>query len=193
MNLQAAAQVMDAEAFSLHQQGDVTGALSECLDLLRFGQAISRHGLLVDFLVGTGCEIIAVRRMTNLLAGLNAVDCKRAALALQEHESRRESIDDIARRDNEWSWRTYGMLARIRLMIEARSLRLRKRWSSPMPYTERTSQTHAREVRLLMLRLAGRAFELERGRKPQRASELLPDYLRAIPLDPRSEAPLELP
>ena len=182
---------MDDEAFLLTQQGDVAGALNECLDVLRFGQAISKQGLLINFLVGSACEVMAVRRMTNLVTTLNAAQCRRAAIALQEHEDQRESLDEITQRDREWSRRTYGFLARIREMIEERSLELGK--SFGFLDVEKEYQTRVLEVRLFMLRLAGRAFELERGRKPKRASELVPDYLRAVPLHPQSRAPLELP
>jgi len=192
VNLKAAAWAMDADALLLSQQGDATGALNECLDLLRFGQAISRHGLLINFLVGSACEVIAVRRMTNLCTTLNVADCRRAALALQEHESRRESINDITRRDKQWSRRTYGMFARIRAMIDEGSLNP-KGLGLLFVNPAKEHQTRAREVRLCMLQLAARAFELERGRKLRNASELVPEFLRAVPLDPVSQTPLERP
>ncbi len=190
-SLKAAALAMDAEAFFLTQQGDVQGALNGCLDVLRFGQAISRHGLLINFLVGSAYEVMAVRRMTNLVTTLNAAQCRRAAIALQEHESQREPLDEISHRDREWSRRTFGLFAQIREMIEARSL---DPWKTFRFFdVEKDYQKRALEVRFTMLRLAGRAFELERGHKPTRASELVPDYLRAVPSHPQSRAPLELP
>jgi hypothetical protein len=63
----------------------------------------------------------------------------------------------------------------------------------PGKYMEKKYQARSREARLLMLMLAARAFEGERGRKPQRAVDLVPDYLRAVPLDPATQAPLRLP
>ncbi len=190
-NLRGAALAMDAEALLLAQQGDVAGALRECLDSLRFSQAISRRGLLIDYLVGVACESLAISRMNTLSTALNSTQCRRAAIAFQEHESRRESLDEITRRDREWARRTGGLPVRIREMIEV--LSLGRAEASNFPYVNKVCQTRVLEVRLFMLRLAGRAFELERGHKPGRASELVPDYLGAVPIHPQSRAPLELP
>lgn len=193
VNLKRAAYAMDAESFFLYQQGDVVGALNNCLDLMRFGQAISRRGVLINFLIGSACEVIAARRMTNLITNCNAAECKRAVLALQEHEALRESFDDIMGREKEWSRRTYGITAQVRLMIQERSLQPGE-WLQPVVRTLTNEYyPRCREVRSVLLRLAARAFELERGRKPQLASELIPDFLRAEPVDPSTNKPLELP
>ena len=183
MNLKAAARAMDAEALFLAQTGDVMGAVNEYLDLLRFGRAISRYGVLIDSLVGAACEGMAVRRMTNLLSRLNAADCKRTALVVEEIEARREAFKEIMGREKEWSLKSFGIFARIHYMIKVQ----------PQKDIEKGYQTRVRETRLLILQLASRAFELERGRKPQRAADLVPDYLRTVPTDPATQAPLALP
>jgi hypothetical protein len=61
------------------------------------------------------------------------------------------------------------------------------------PDVEKEYQTRALEIRRLMLVVASRAFELEKERKPLRASELVPVYLQALPVDPATGAALELP
>jgi hypothetical protein len=187
-NLKAAATAMDSEAFFLRQQGNLTGALDESLDMMRFGKAIARQGLLIDFLVGGACEMMASSRMTNLLTTLNAADCHRAALALEQQDARRESLEDITRRDREWTRKTYGPSALILDVLAQLSFEPDKRLSAN---TAKKYRTIVLRSRLLMLNLAGRAFELERGRKPTRASELVPDYLHAIPVDPESGSALE--
>ena len=193
MNLKRAGTALDAQALLLYQQGDPTGAVNACLDLALFGQAISKNGCLINFLVGSACEVMAVRRLTNVLSGLDAVDCKRAAQALLAHESRREPLEMIVKRDLEWSRRTYGSFRRIRWMIQSRSLRPEKEWEFLMPDTKAEYVTRARESRLTILKLASRAFELERGRKPSASQELGPDFLPYMPLDPVSNAPMGLP
>lgn len=193
MNLRAADRAMAAEGLLLQQRGNVTGALDKFLDGLRFGDGIARGGVLINFLIGSACEVGAARHITNLLAGLSAPDCKRAALVLHQHEARRETLEAIMKREQEWSARTFGFFARIRQMIEARSLHPGEEWNFLVPDTTKEYRTRTLEVRTLMLRLAARAYEMDRGRKPRSASELVPDYLPDVPVDPVSKARLELP
>jgi hypothetical protein len=193
MSLKGAAIAMVAEIRHRQGQGDLAGALSESCDLLRFGQAISRHGVWIDVLVGTACEAMAVRCMTNLLAGLTAEQCRDAVGRLERHESQRESSDEIAGREREWQRKTYGFTARFQQAYKEHIQGEEPLGKMFVPDVEKDYHTRALAARRLMLAAASRAFELERGRKPQRISELVPDYLRAVPIDPASHAPLELP
>jgi hypothetical protein len=43
---------------------------------------------------------------------------------------------------------------------------------------------HQRGMRRLSVELAARAYELEKGHPPSSLSDLVPDYLTAIPQDP---------
>jgi hypothetical protein len=45
-------------------------------------------------------------------------------------------------------------------------------------------------LRSLSLELAGRAFELENGKSPASAADLVPGYLTAVPRDPATGAEL---
>ena len=122
--------------------------------------------------------------MTNLLTTLSAADCQRGALAMEQLEKRRESFNDVMRHEEEWSRRSFGFFARMRFFLQERAIRR----NAVVWY-----QSDAREARRLALQLAARSFALERGQKPKRVSDLVPELLRAIPLDPATQTPLELP
>ena len=66
-------------------------------------------------------------------------------------------------------------------MINNRTLRPMKR-----EYDRFVKDVHERELvtRKLMLGLAARAYELEKGERPKTIADLVPDYLKTIPLDP---------
>jgi hypothetical protein len=110
MNLKNAAWAMDAEIFHRQREGDLAGAIDDSCELLRYGQAISRYGVWINVLVGTACEVMAVRRMTNLLASMNAEQCKRTASQLERHELQRESFDEITGREKEWQRKTSSLI-----------------------------------------------------------------------------------
>jgi hypothetical protein len=193
INLKRAARALDAEGLLLSRQGDTNGALSASLDLFRFGQAMQQGGVLIDFLVGSAVEVMGVRRITNLLAVLNAAECKRTAFALQEHEKHREPLQAIQRRDREWSRKSFSLVDRVREMIEWRSLRPGKAFEGLVPDVPTEYNSRVRIARLALFRVAARAFELERGTPPRQPSDLVPAYLTSVPVDPATGKPLELP
>jgi len=184
------AEACDQEALFLQRQGANSEALDRSLELTRFSHVISRNGLLNTTLLAMACETIAMRRATNLLSSLDAADCRRAAQALYEYDRRRESSDEVGRREAEWSRATYGVWAQLPLMVRGGTLRPDK---AVMSRAEKRFQSHSRQARVALLQLAGRGFELENGRKPQRSSELVPAFLPSVPVDPASQAPLEIP
>ena len=50
-----------------------------------------------------------------------------------------------------------------------------------------------KKTRQLTVALAARACELEKGRRPENAADLTPEYLKAVPKDPASGKNLVLP
>ena len=121
------------------------------------------------------------------------VDTRSNSPRPHEREGRREPLDDILTRDREWSRKTYGIAQRVRMMIQSRSLHPGKEWEDLAPNAAKEYASRVREERIVMLRLAARAFALERGAKPRRASDLVPDYLPSQPTEPASAKPMELP
>jgi len=189
-NLRRAFHLLDAEGLLLTKKGNVTGAADANLDVQRYSQAISRGGLQLNSIVGVASEAMAIARLNALLPDLDPTECKRITSVLQEHESKREPLEDILRREREWNWKTYG-IDRIQSMIGTLFSQFRARSLS-----NRATAYYDKNVlenRVTMMRFAVRAFELEKGRKPDRASELVPDYLPSAPSDPASGEPLELP
>lgn len=45
----------------------------------------------------------------------------------------------------------------------------------------------------LMLLFAARAYELDHGKPPARAADLVPEYLKAVPKDPETGVEMGLP
>jgi len=51
---------------------------------------------------------------------------------------------------------------------------------------ESSAKDRQRECRKLMLDLAARSYQLEKGARPKSAADLVPVYLGAVPRDPTS-------
>jgi hypothetical protein len=125
--------------------------------------------------------------MTNLIAGLDAAQCKKALLALQQHEARRDSLEAIQKREKEWCLRTFGILERL-----AAAARPKQGLKFLTPDAVKAYDSRTLEIRLVLLRMAARAYTLEHGTPPAQAADLVPTYLQRLPLDPATGKPLEL-
>lgn len=197
MNLRGSANAMDKEASLSLQRGDYTNAMALQLDQVRLGHSMMRGGLLINLLIGSATEAWAVRRMTNVLSKLNSEQCKQAARFLDEIDSQRDSFEKISARELEWQRRTFSLWERLKAGFEKHVLRQ----SDPFAAIgkaiagdpEKEYSLRTLEVRLLLLKLAARAHELETGNRPQKAAQLVPNYLRHVPRDPATGAELELP
>lgn len=193
MDIKAAAIALDAEAAQLASTGDTNRALSVALDTLRWAEQAQRGGVLIDYLVGSACEMIAIRRMTNLLVGLDAEHLKLALRHLNDHESKRDSWAALMRRENEWSWRTYGLLRRIQMMVETRSLRPYAELRALMGDSAKEYRERVTRARMAGLTIATHVSELEQGQPPRSLSDLVPNYLPVFPTNLMSGEHLELP
>ena len=196
-NLKAAAQAMDAEAKLGWQKRDYTNSLALCLDQVRFSHATVRGGVLINYMVGSACETIAVRRMTNLLSELNPEQCKQAARFLEEIDSQRDSFEEITARELEWQRRTFSLWNRLQAGFEKHVMRRNDPFAAMAEALtgdlEKTYNSRTLEVRRLQLKLAARAYELETGSRPSELSKLIPSYLKETPRDPATGSTLDLP
>jgi hypothetical protein len=134
--------------------------------------------LLIDALVGLGCEGIGAAQLEKAVHGLGAKDCRDVIQQLQLIEARRQPAEEALRIDRKWSQETHGFFRRLGAMIAMRT------WDpigkSFGGYPTRQGAASARQSRIIVA-LATRAFELEQGRLPSRLTELVPDYLSALP------------
>ena len=156
-----------------------------------------RGGLLINFMIGSASETLAVRRMTNLLSELNAEQCKQAVRFLEEIDSQRDSFEEISARELEWQRKTYSVFVRLNEGFKKHVLRqtdpISALANALVGDPEKKYGLRTLEVRRLLLKLAARAYELETGSRPSELSKLIPSYLKAIPRDPTTGSPLDLP
>jgi hypothetical protein len=120
-----------------------------------------------------------------LLAKLDVRQCREAAQTLQKTDERAESFQDILRRDRR-RMRHYGV----------------RGWIDELRYFRETRQVDQKaatkfediqnERRQLIVDLAARAYELETGKRPASVAELVPMFLKAVPVNAHSGTPIGL-
>ena len=179
--LKMLAQALNAEGLLAemeHRDGD---AMRSYVDIIKFSNEATRGGPLIDALVKVACETYGVTALQTLTTNLNASQCREIVSTLESIEKKQETVTDIFKNQKEWSRgipyykRLIGSITGIFNGI----------------YSKKTVQSVTLKFQMkdklrreLMIQVAVRAFELEKGERPKNISGLTPDYLKAIPADP---------
>jgi hypothetical protein len=154
-------------------------AAKSYLDAVHFGNESTRGGVLINELVGIAIEAIATSHLTNLVQQLDAKSCRESAATLEALDSQRQTWNEFMQQENDWSHRTFpGVRNEIARLMTRKSL-----LPAQAAANRKLKQQQTRS-RQLIIDLAARAYELDKGRKPASVADLVPDYLKAIPQDP---------
>jgi len=182
-------QLLAAEARLAETAGSFDDAARIYLETCRFGQASGRGGLIVDKLVGVAVEGIGTEGLSRIATELSMSSCKIIVSAIEQIDASFEPAVAYTKRNRDWSRKTTGWWDHLQFMWMAKSLFPTRQ--SDQRFSARLLKTiHNR--RQLILTLASRAYELEHGKPPSRAEDLVPSVLRAIPKDPESGTSLVL-
>lgn len=154
-------------------------AVKSYLDLIHLANASARGGLLIDQLVGTAIEAVGTSSLQKIVSQLNAKSCRQTAIDLETLDAQRQSWNDVIQQEDAWSRRTFiGLRYRLLLLYSDRSLKQDQEKAEQHFINQQT------KTRQLIIALAARAYELDKGHPPASAADLVPDYLKAIPQDP---------
>jgi hypothetical protein len=176
--LKRLAQALAAEGRLQESEGRPADAADSYLTAIRLGIATSKGGLLIDALVGIAIEAIGDSYLEKLSRTLDAKQCRQAAAVIESCEAGREPVATLVTRERAWSRRAYGLKSQIARLVMYKTLK-----ASEQRLVSKLNAGQARE-RVLMIQLAARAYELEKGEPPKGLTDLVPAYLKTIPRDP---------
>jgi hypothetical protein len=173
------AQAFCAEGRLAEMENRNGGAANSYLDAVHFGIESVRGGALINELVGVAIEAIATSHLTNLVQHLDAKSCRESAATLEALDSQRQTWNEFMQQENDWSHRTFpGVRNEIARLMTYKSL-----LPAQAAASRKLKQQQTR-TRQLIIELAARAYELDKGKPPASVADLVPDYLKAIPQDP---------
>ena len=169
-------------------EGRTNDAASLAVDCIRYGNESVRGGVIIDHLVGIAIKAIGLSSLKSAAGGMDWECAHQALSGLETVQARAETAGEVFERERQWARRGRFGPAPVPLQIM-------------QPFLNRKLQDRVRqslikiEADLLRMRiqLAARAYELEQGKPPASASELVPTYLKAVPKDPTTgkEMPLD--
>jgi hypothetical protein len=175
----ALGQLFVAEGRLAEFENRTTNAASAYLDTIQLGLETGRGGLIIDTMIGTGIQSLGASRLKMLGRRLDAESSRQSAMRLESLDAGAESWKEVIEREDEWV-ANYPVSFRERIA----SFVLSRASKSPLKKAELRFNELQAERRKLMIQLAARAYELEKGTPPKRISDLVPAYLKTIPLDP---------
>lgn len=172
-------QAFAAEGKLAEMENRPDDAAKSYLDAVHFANESSRGGVLIDQLVGIAIEATGTSHLTNLVARLDAKSCRECAATLENLDSQRQTLDEVMQQENDWSRRTFpGVRNEIARLMTRKSL------LAEQAATARKFMQQQMRTRRLIIDLAARACELDKGKPPASLADLVPDYLKAVPQDP---------
>jgi hypothetical protein len=181
------AQAFVAEGRLAEMENRPGDAAKSYLNAIRLGHKSAKGGVLIDQLVGIAIEAMGVSHLQILVDQLDAKTCREAAATLETLDAQRQTWNDVLQQERAWSRRAYPDI-RYRMAELVMSSSLKKAYQAG----ERKFKKHQLMTLQLLVELAARAYELEHGCRPASVTDLVPDYLKAVPKDPASGANLVL-
>ena len=176
--LKRLAQAFVAEGRFAEKQRRFSDAAGSYLDLIHLGNHSARGGILIDALVGFAIENMGVAGLQKITGQLDAKSCREAAATLEVLDAKRQTWNEVVQQERAWSRRTYpGIKYRMVELVMSSSL------TKAHKAGERKFNKQQLMTRQLLVELAARAYELEKGRRPASLTDLVPDYLKTVPKD----------
>ena len=173
------AQAWSAEGRLAEMESRPADAAGAYVETIRMGMQSGRGGVLIDDLVAIAVEAIGTANLRALVPQLDEKTCRNTAGILEKLDAGRVPWQEILDQEREWGGRTYpGLRERIAALFSQKSIAAAKKKAESKFKAQQSS------LRRLSVQLAARAYQLEKGAAPKSISELVPEFLRAVPVDP---------
>jgi hypothetical protein len=180
------ALALTIEGKAAASEGRIPDAIRCFTDIMRLGRAAGRGGIAIDWLADCSIERVGIEQFHCLAKSLDAAQCRMAIKALAAEDKEREPFEHAWRRERVWGARALGWSGRLYMLID----RLTQQEEQCIRHVcEAVSKEARAELRIAMTELAVQAYSLDHGALPDRLSQLVPDYLSAIPVDPLTDQP----
>ncbi len=179
-SMRAVARALSREAELAQRHGRFRDAALSSVDAIRVGQASSRGGLIIHYLVGIAMEGIGQWSLHPAIAHLDADACRETVAALEQLERDREPLDAVFHRDRIYGENAWGWYGHLQILLNDLGDAYRDSLSATNLATSRTSAI----ARLLTMEIALRRYQLENNSFPRQLDELIPEYASIVPTDP---------
>ena len=170
------AQVFQAEGQIAEKENRLDDAITSYVDMICLSEK-RRGGAVIDMLGSLAWESMGVMPLQKIAAQMTAEQSQRVVTALTEMYSNRERFDEVMTTESAYNRRPTTLREKISILPYYFS-------SRDVPRKLRLSMKYRRaRMGLLLVDLAVRNYEAEKGGLPQTLNELVPKYLPFLPKD----------
>jgi hypothetical protein len=177
--LKRLARALVAEGKLAELENRPNDAARSYLDTIHLGNESARGGVLIDELVGIALEALGTSHLTNLVDHLDANSCRETATALETLDSNRQTWDEVMQQESAWSHGTFRGWRYELMRLEDHKL-----LAPAIASSKRKFEAQEQRTKQLLIDLAARAYELDKGHPSASAADLVPEYLKTVPQDP---------
>ena len=174
-------------------EGRPGDAAQDYLTVIKMGSDIAHKGIVIDGMNAFTFQRVGSQNFESLIPTLNAEQCRKTIAALAKIDREQEPVENILCRERYFAWSEIRSPKRfiyyLRTSLKTKSFNPAKRYASALQWQFANLRKINEQLEIL---LAKRAYELEKNIKPDKWSDLVPAYLREIPTDPTTGAPLPL-
>lgn len=155
------------------------------LQIIHLGHEAARGGFVIDFLVATASEAQGEIPLQKLAPNLSAEECRQTIARLEELETSREPLENIIKeertfcRSQIFNWK--GFKDYLGDIVSKKSFDPAK---EAVQSARKRSNKQLLRILNLKVSLAARAYESEKSRKPKHLDDLVPIYLKTVPISP---------
>lgn len=178
-------QLLAAEGRLREIENRTADAARSYTDAIRFGNEMSRGGLLITRLVGIACESIGCHALAQVVPKLSREDARIVLTDLEKVDADHVTWADVLRGERHYVH--YQFRNRLNPILRVMS------WWQTRQAMEKAETKHRIVVaheRLLAGELALRSYQSEQRRVPARLDDLVTNYLSKVPQDPFTAKPL---
>jgi hypothetical protein len=160
-------------------------AVRSYIDAIRLGNEMSHGGLIIDRLVGIGCETFGGVPLAKIISKLECDQMRPLVAELEHIDESTVTWPEVARNENRFFRAQLGIFPNpLKLLLYARQARF------GLKDHEERHDSAAAHLRLLTTELALRCYRCDHGSAPGSLQQLVPKYLQRAPSDPFSGHPL---
>jgi hypothetical protein len=179
-HMRAVARALSREADLAQQQERFRDSAMISIDSMRVGQATTRGGLIIQYLVGIAMEGIGQGALYPAIPHLDADTCREAVAALEQIDREREPLDALFHRERIYSENAWGWFGHLQTLLND----VGDTWQDGRTGTINATSRVIAVSRLLTMELAIRRCFLEKKSYPERLDELVPEFASTVALDP---------
>jgi hypothetical protein len=183
IGFRSVAQALATEGKLAEKENRFNDAKKSYLDAIHFGNEAGRGGILVDEMLGVAIGSLGVEQLQKIADNLDAKSCRDTIQTLETLDIHGQSWADVIQQENAWSRRSFPGLQGQTIRLYYKLVYYRTRERNYQRAIDTIKSTQKKESQLL-IELAARAYELDKGHPPANVADLVPEYLKTAPQNP---------